>query len=132
MRHRTRPDIPLGIAKVYRRLQRWRKIRRGRAPIPNRLWAAAAAVAREHGVNRTAKVLHLEFKKLKGFVESEQSRRRIVTGRPQFVELMASAGAGVSECVVELEGRHGKMRIHWKGMTAADLAQFSRMILEQT
>jgi hypothetical protein len=76
-------------------------------------------------------MLHLEFKKLKGFVESEQPRRRIVTARPQFVELMASA-AGFPECDVELEGRHGKMRIHWKGMTAADLAEFSRMILGQT
>jgi hypothetical protein len=77
-------------------------------------------------------MLHLEFKKLKGFVESEQPRRRIVTGRPQFVELMASARAGFSECVVELEGRHGKMRIHRKGTTAADLAEFSRVILGQT
>jgi hypothetical protein len=30
-----------------------------------------------------------------------------------------------------LQGRRGKMRIEWKGMTAADLSQFSRMILER-
>jgi len=95
------------MEKVYRRLERWRKIRRGREPIPKRLWAAAAAVAREHGINPTSKTLHLEFKKLKGFVESERPRKRIVTRTPQFVELMASPT--VSECVIELEGRHRKM-----------------------
>jgi hypothetical protein len=47
----------------------------------------------------------------------------------QFLELMSSPT--VSECVIELEGRRGKMRIQWKGMTASDLAQVSRMIMEQ-
>jgi len=44
-------------------------------------------------------------------------------------ELMTSPA--VSECVIELEGRHGKVRIRWKGMTASDLAQLSRMVMEQ-
>jgi hypothetical protein len=96
------------------------------------LWAAAAAVAREYGVFRTSKVLHLEFNKLKRFVESAKPRRRrTATLVPGFVELMTAPGAGVSECVVELEGPHGKMRIQWKGVTASDLAQLSRILWEQ-
>jgi hypothetical protein len=124
-------DIPIGVEKVYRRLERWRMTRRGRSPIPKRLWAAAAAVAREHGVNWTSKVLHLEFKKLKRYVESEGAREHRATGT-QFVELMTTPPAGFSECVIELEGRRGKIRIQWKGVTASDLSQFSRMIMEQT
>jgi hypothetical protein len=123
------PDIPIEMEKVYRRLERWRMTRRGRSPIPKRLWAAAAAVARKHGVNWTSKVLHLEFKKLKGYVESERPLER--RSGAQFVELMASPAAGFSECVIELEGRRGKMRIEWKGMTASDLSQLSRMLMEQ-
>jgi hypothetical protein len=118
--------------KVYRRLERWRKKRRGREPIPNRLWAAAAGVAREHGINPTSKALHLEYKKLKEFVQSERASKRTAPASaptPQFVELMTSPA--VSECVIELEGRHGKVRIQWKGMTASDLAQLSRMVMEQ-
>jgi len=99
-------------------------------PIPKRLWAAAAAVAREHGINPTSKALHLEFKGLKEFVQSARATKRTVPPTPQFVELMTPPT--VSECVIELEGRHGKMRIQWRGMTAADLAQLSRMIIEQT
>jgi len=116
------------MEKVYRQLERWRKIRRGREAIPKRLWTAAAAVAREHGINPTSKALHLEFKKLKQYVESGRPTKR-TPPPPEFVELMASPT--VSECVIELEGRRSKMRIHWKGMTASDVAEFCRMILEQ-
>jgi len=118
------------MEKVYRRLERWRKKRRGREPIPNRLWTAAAGVAQEHGINPTSKALHLEFKKLKEFVVSEKRQKR-ATRQLQFVELMTPVASGISECVIELEGQHGKMRIQWKGMTASDLAQLSRMIMEQ-
>ncbi len=52
-------------------------MRRGRDPIPKRLWAAAAAVAREHGINPTSKALHLEFKGLKEFVQSARATKRI-------------------------------------------------------
>ncbi len=130
MPRKNRQDIPIGMEKVYRRLERWRMTRRGRSAIPKPLWTAAAVVAREHGVNWTSKVLHLEFKKLKEYVESARPQERRATGT-QFVELMASPPAGFSECVIELEGRRVKMRIQWKGMTAADLSQFSRMIMEQ-
>ena len=132
MSEKSLPGISVGMEKVYHRLERWRKVRRGREPIPKRLWSAAAAVAREHGINPTAKALGLEYKKLKGYVESGRRKKRTAPPMPQFVELMASAPVGISECVIELEGRHGKMRIHWKGMTASELAQLSRMILEQS
>ncbi len=131
MPYKNPPDIPIEMAKVSRRLERWRKIRRGREPIPKRLWAAAAVVAREHGINPTSKALHLEFKKLKEFVESGRPAKRTGRVMPQFVELMTSPPTSSSECVIEWEGRHGKMRIHWKGMTAADLGQLSRMMMEQ-
>ena len=131
MPHKNEWDIPIGMQKVYRRLERWRRKRRGRSAIPKPLWAAAAAVAREHGINRTSQVLHLEFNKLKGFVETGKRRKRTANLAPQFVELMTSPPAGFSECIIELQGRRGKMRIEWKGMTAVDLSQFSRMIMER-
>ena len=34
------------------------------------------------------------------------------------------------ECVIELQGRRGKMRIHWKGTTAPDLGGLSRALWE--
>ncbi len=59
-------DIPHGMKRIYRRFARWRSAHPGvRLPIPGRLWASAAEVAREHGICRTAQVLGLEYGKLK-------------------------------------------------------------------
>ena len=59
------PDIPRDMRKIYRRLWRWRSSHARRVPLPDSLWAAAGELAREHGINRTAKALHLEYGKLK-------------------------------------------------------------------
>ena len=123
-------NVPVEMEKVHRRFEQWRKTRRGRTPIPERLWAAAASLAREHGVNPTSQALGLEFNKLRSFVESGKTRRKKVMAAPRFLELVA-APAGVTECVIELEGRRGKIRIEWKGAAAPDLAGLSRMLWEQ-
>jgi hypothetical protein len=58
-------DIPPHMWRVFRRLNRWRSAHTGRLPIPERLSTAAAELARGHGIYPTAKVLHLEYAKLK-------------------------------------------------------------------
>ena len=46
-----------------------------------------------------------------------------------FVELAARAGMGVPECILELEDVEGaKMRLHFKGIEAPDLAALSRSL----
>ena len=109
--------VPAGMRRVCRRFERWRSAHTGRLPIPEELWASAAEVAKAHGVFRTAKILHLEYGKLKRLAESTGPDPR-TTAPPAFVELMAPQAAGLSECLIELEGPRGRMRIHWKGATA--------------
>lgn len=109
------------------RFEQWRKTRQGRARIPDELWAAAAAVARRDGVNRTAAALHLDGGKLKRRMAAVDSRPR-KAAPPAFVELLTSATGGAPEYTIELEGDHGKLRIHLKGATAADLAELSRTL----
>jgi hypothetical protein len=130
-------------------------------PIPPRLWKAAAKVAREHGVCRTAQVLRLEYGKLKQIAESGQfpihpdprqvrgirrsmasrsavaqlpaakvRRARLAAALPSFLEVVGSSAIAGSECVIELEGPQGKMRIQWKGMGAPDLAAPGKVLLE--
>ena len=124
-------DIPNGMRRVYRRFERWRSAHSGaRLPIPEALWASAAAVAREHGVFHTAKVLRLEYGKLKQMVQSARPITKAAAA-PAFVELVAPQTGGLSECLIELEGPHGKMRIQWKGTTAPDLAGLSRALWER-
>ena len=117
----------LDTDQVRTRFESWRQTRKGKARIPDELWSAAVEVARREGVNHTAAALHLDGGKLK--------RRMMATGRvrdktmpPAFVEMMVPQAVGASECTIELEGRNGKLRIHWKGATAADLAGLSRAL----
>ena len=138
------PDIPPNMQKVLRRFERWRSAHTGRLPIPRRLWTAAVKLAREHGVFHTAKTLRLEYGKLKQLLESSggakksgarkamvKSRRARSVAPPAFMELLASpTAAAVSECLIELEGRRGKMRIQWKGTAAPDLGGLGRAFWE--
>jgi hypothetical protein len=131
---RAAPDIPDGMRALHGRFARWRKSHTGRLPIPEPLWAAAAEMAREHGVFRTAKVLSLEYGKLKRLTTEPHTRRRravrLSTPPAAFVELLPTGTSGSAECLIELEGPRGKMRIQWKGSTTPDLAGLSRGLWE--
>jgi hypothetical protein len=138
------PDIPPKMQKVYRRLKRWRSSHARRVPIPESLWAAAGEVARAHGVNPTAKALHLEYGKLKqraeaaapavkrsrvkALAEGEGPRRARRTAPPTFVELMAPPAGYLPGAVVELEGPRGRMRIELKGVAREELVALSRAL----
>ena len=137
-----RAEIPNNMLKVYRRLQRWRSSHARRVPIPDPLWAAAAGLARAHGINPTAKALHLEYGKLKQRAEAavppvkrrgvkataEAPRHTRRTAPPTFVELMAPPAGNFPGAVVELEGRRGRMRIELKGVATAELVALSRAL----
>ena len=59
------PVIPSDMRKVYLRFKRRRNAHARRVPIPESLWTAAGELARTHGINPTAKALHLGYGKLK-------------------------------------------------------------------
>jgi hypothetical protein len=99
-------------------------------PIPEALWAAAAEAAREHGVFRAAKALHLEYGKLKRMAETRPAPARPTMAPTAFLELMPPQTVGLAECLIELEGPRGKMRVQWKGATGPDLAALSRELWE--
>jgi len=123
-------EVPVAMRKVYRRLERWRRQRTGRARIPAALWAAAGELAREHGVNQVSRVLRLEFNHLKRLAESDgRAVARKRRAMPAFVELIGPPTAVAPTCIIALEGQRGSMRIEWKG-TTADLANFSGALWE--
>jgi hypothetical protein len=135
-------NFPADVQKTYQRFVHWRTSHAGRLPIPEPLWTAAAELAREHGINATAKVLHLEYAKLKGKMQALGQRAGVKHSRtagagrrnsrprpPAFVELFAPPNPGSSlECRVELEGRRGKMRIEFKGIATAELVALGRAL----
>src|SRR6516165_6126357 len=90
-------SIPPELRAAHRQFEQWRRVRQSGDRIPDRLWAAAVAVARTHGVSRTARLLHLESRKLKHLMRPEPP------AAPAFVEFLAPTAAGSGECTVEVE-----------------------------
>jgi hypothetical protein len=62
--------------RISERLEQWRKTRKHRARIPERLWKAAVRVARKHGLHRTARALRLDY-----YSDGRDEERAEVAGR---------------------------------------------------
>jgi hypothetical protein len=114
------------------RFEEWRRTRQGRRDIPDELWAAAVEVARRDGANRTALALRLDGDKLRRLMAAADAASGGAVP-PAFVELVTAGGvpaAALPEYTLEVEGRRGKLRIHCKGVTTAELASLSRTLWE--
>ncbi|MGC1451301.1 MAG: hypothetical protein WA830_14830 [Candidatus Sulfotelmatobacter sp.] len=135
------PDISPDMQRLYKRFERWRSAHTGRLPIPERLWTAAAELAREHGVFPTAKALRLEYGKLKDRAEALGQEKKVVrklrsaiprhavsTAAPTFMELITPRSGSAASAVVELEGPRSRMKIELKGITTAELVALSRAL----
>lgn len=128
---RAQYEIPAGLKEAQERFEQWRSSQTGRRPIPESLWVVASELARQHGVFRTAQVLRLDYTKLKRLMPktaSEETPTR--SAESAFVELIASSTARPCECIIEVEGPRGRMRVEWKSSTAPDLAGLSRVLWE--
>jgi len=56
------------------------------------------------------------------------AQRRARSAPAAFVELIAPRPGGSPECLVELEGPRGRMRVQFKGMATAELVALSRAL----
>jgi len=127
-------EIPSRLARLGDKFGAWRKTRSVGERIPDRLWNSAAKLAADYGVNRTATVLSLDYYSLKRRVPDDATRAARATADSvpgSFVELpsisVAPAARPESECVIELaDGTGASMRLHMKGIPAADIVAVSR------
>jgi hypothetical protein len=106
--------IPEDLLELGRQLQQWRGAQAPRARLPETLWSAAVEMAQRHGLHRTAKVLRMDYMRLK-----KRMPQAVPAGgvAPSFLELVAPVAPGPAECVVEWESARGRMRVAMKGVT---------------
>jgi len=130
------------MAELGRRLREFREAHVPRTRLPEELWPAAASVARQEGLYRTARSLRLDYAQLKRRVAPSSSsgerrsarkknaRRKQRAALPKraertkrssaataFVELLSDSLA--ADCLIEVEGASGgRMRIRRKMSTA--------------
>ena len=121
--------LAVNLEEVKARFEEWRRNRKGKAPIPDELWALAAEVARTEGVSRTSTELRVEWNHLKRRMAAP-SGTSSKPAPPRFVELVAPRGESLRECVIELEGRRATLRIQLKDASASYLATLSRELWE--
>jgi hypothetical protein len=129
MSRKQAADVPATLSATCRQLEQWRHQQSGRKRLPQELWAKAVALAREHGINKTARLLGLKYESLKKHLAAAPPD---ASGpgktQPEFMELLPGAMIPSSlECMIEWEeGNGAKMRMHVKGASMADLASFAR------
>ncbi len=125
MKTRTKAPIPTALAKGRRRLDEFRRRHRPRAPLSKELWSLAVDLAREHGLNRTARALGLDYYSLKKRLDAARDHGGEA---PDFIEVLPAGFSPLLECTMELEDAAGaKMRIHLKGAELPDLADMARV-----
>lgn len=120
-----------GMSRARRRLSDWRERHGGRGrPIPSELWAEAVALAHEHGVERTARELKLDGRRLRRLSAGEPSTSLAVSeaaGPAEFVELDTRVLCAGSRTVVHLEGHDGeRVRFEVSGSVGADVLALAR------
>lgn len=117
----------LGLQQARRRIARWRATRTHRgAPMPATLWAAATALARQHGLYTTARTLRIDYGSLKKRLDPVRPGR---APSPAFVELPTAARpTGLGPCVIDLDAPRGRrLRIEVTGVTMADLVTLAQV-----
>ncbi len=114
---RSKVDIkayPRALARMRQRLDDWRSSHGRGMAFPEKLWAAAGRLAGKHGVYVSARVLGLEYNKLKRASVGEVGRIRVAAKGPtvakpvKFIELTGALAVRPGGCQLSLHGPHGQ------------------------
>jgi hypothetical protein len=88
-------------------------------------------VAREHGLNKTARALGLKYYSLKKHLD-EMTAEQLVPAKaePDFIELMPGVmTSGTIECTIEwADGGGSTVRMHIKGAGLSELASLAGVL----
>ncbi len=118
---------PVQLDALRGQIQNWRQRRKVPGPMPEELWGAAVALAKEFGVCRIARALAIDYTSLRKRTEKAPGSGLV---KPTFVQLPATL---VSEnmpstnpgATIEISARDGsRMLIHLetgRGMEAATI-----------
>ncbi len=111
-RGRKPKAVPRDIAALGGRIDRWRKTRGKRSPMPEALWNEATRLALLHGVSAVCRPLGLGYQPLRERAASASGPEEAQPDVPAFVELSAaqlvgSADLPPAQTVLELVDREG-------------------------
>ena len=116
MNERPHPLLPEPVRQLQEQLNQFRLTHARRAKLPEPLWEAAVALARQHGIYAVAHPLRLDYvglkKRLAGASQTASKAARRPALKTAFIELPASRRPVIEAGMIEFESARGdKMRI---------------------
>jgi len=122
-------NLKLTLEKAQEQFTIWRKTRKKRGSIPEKLWNVAISLAETYTIHQISKGLNLNHTVLKDRVEATRMMPSGELNQPTFIELPPMASGEVS---LELEHKTGgKMKIHVKGHTDINLVLLAQTFWSQ-
>jgi hypothetical protein len=124
---RRRKALPAGndLEGVGQQLAVWRQSHSAPCPLPDHLWAKAAALAAQQGVCKVARALRLGYRELKRRAELVASPAPSASAT--FIEMLAPVSTSIAECALEIQSPRGaQMRVVMKNVTPHGLATILR------
>jgi hypothetical protein len=132
MSTRQATNIPIALSQARRQLDHWRSQRPSkRTRFPKEFWQQAVALAKEHGLNKTARALNVKYYSLKKHLDQANFDKGC-SAKPQadFVELLpGTMTAGGVECMIEwADGHNATVRMHIKGAGLSELTALAGVL----
>ena len=125
-------NIPRALSEARRQLDRWRSQRPSkRTRLPKEFWQQAVTLAKEHGLNKTARALGLKYYSLKKHLEASAiDELKPGKTRSEFLELLpGTMTAGGVECMIEwADGHNATVRMHIKGAGLSELTALAQAL----
>ena len=99
------PTKKLSLDDVQEQFETWRKNRRKKKRIPQRLWKAAASLSEDYSLSQISTALRVNYSDLRTHVLTKGAG----SSQPacSFVEVDVNHGTGSSPYIIEIEDRFG-------------------------
>ena len=130
----TKPlsNMPKALSEARRQLDHWRSQRPSkRTRLPKEFWRKAVTLAKEHGLNKTARALNVKYYSLKKHLDQAGvDEGGSAKPQPDFIELLpGTMTPGGVECVIEWADDHNvTVRMHIKGAGLSELTALARVL----
>lgn len=123
---RGRAALPANVKAVGNRIERWRRIRKTRSPMPEQLWREAAVLAQSHGVYRISQALRVAYETLRTWTGKTAPVEANPTPTPSdpagFVEVTLPGAEGTGPVVELSDGDGAKLTIRLPVHSSVDVA----------
>jgi hypothetical protein len=125
-------NIPIALSQLRQQLDLWRSQQPNkRTRLPKEFWQQAVTLAKEHGLNKTARALNVKYYSLKKHLDQADADSSFASKtKPHFVELMpGTMTPGGVECTIEWSDGHNEMvRMHINGAGLSELTALAGVL----